>query len=236
MRYHNVIPAVFRERPNRFLAICEIGKTTQTVHVKNTGRCRELLLPGTTVYLEPAADPDRKTRYSLIAVQKGERLINMDSQAPNAAVREALESGLDLFGMGMPDRIRPETTLGDSRFDFSLVYGETTTYLEVKGVTLEEDGIVLFPDAPTERGLKHLRELTGLAEDGIPVGVLFLVQMEDVRFFTPNRKTHPAFAEALIQARNAGVHIFCYDCRVTPGEMILSKPVPVRLNREEAEK
>ena len=228
------------------------------VHVKNTGRCRELLVPGTKVYLEDHIDRmgNRKYRYSLIAVEKqrssgsGTLLINMDSQAPNRVTQEALEEGrLQLPGFpGEGCRIRPETTYGRSRFDFFLEPGPTAgeaegnesagassgaepagAFLEVKGVTLETDGIARFPDAPTERGVKHINELVKAAEDGYRAYILFVIQMKGIRWFEPNDETHPAFGEALRQAREAGVEILAMDCRVTGDRLALDQPVPVRL-------
>ncbi len=297
MRYNKIVPAKFIDRPNRFIAHVTMEGRVETVHVKNTGRCRELLVPGARVYLADAGEQvARKTRYDLVAVEKGGRLINMDSQAPNAAVLEWLRAG-NLFPPGTV--IRPEFRYGDSRFDFGLVKtcstgrppaqapkGECSAVfplptrfasldsrggpntpelalLEVKGVTLVEtrsaglspaqapefecfavpplptrfasldsrggpigDGVALFPDAPTERGAKHLRELAAFPGESY---VLFVVQMEGVRYFTPNEQTDPAFAAALRAAGDAGVHIFAYDCRVTPESMEIHEPVEVRL-------
>ena len=223
MRYERIRAGTFIDRPNRFIAHVRLDGRVETVHVKNTGRCRELLVPGARVYLADAgADAARKTRYDLVAVEKGERLVNMDSQAPNAAVLEWLRAG-ELFPPGT--EIRPEFKYGDSRFDFGLLTPDLAL-LEVKGVTLERDGVVLFPDAPTERGAKHLRELTAFPGAAY---VLFVVQMEGVRYFAPNEATDPAFAAALRTARNAGVRILAYDCRVTPESMELNEPVEVRL-------
>ncbi len=222
MRYSNVIAGTFIARPNRFIAHVRVDGHTETVHVKNTGRCRELLVPGATVYLAEAGNPARKTRYDLAAVQKGDRLINMDSQAPNQAALEWLRAG-HVFPAGT--EIRPEYTYGGSRFDFGL-FTPDLALLEVKGVTLERDGVVLFPDAPTERGAKHLRELAAFPGEAY---VLFAVQMADVKYFTPNGETDPAFAAALQAAADAGVHILAYDCRVTPDSMEIADPVEVRL-------
>lgn len=213
----------FIDRPNRFIAHVEMEGRVETVHVKNTGRCRELLLPGARVYLADAGEQSaRKTRYDLVAVEKGERLINMDSQAPNAAALEWLRAG-NLFPVGT--EIRPEFRYGDSRFDVAAFTPELDL-LEVKGVTLERDGVVLFPDAPTERGTKHLRELAAFPGESY---ALFVVQMEGVAYFAPNEGTDPAFAAALRAARDAGVRILAYDCRVTPEGMEINEPVEVRL-------
>ena len=225
MRYGKMVPGVFLKRPNRFVAHIEIGGEVQVCHVKNTGRCRELLPLGAKVWCLDAQSPTRKTRYDLIAVQKGDRLINMDSQAPNAAAREWLEQG----GLGEIQNLKPETVWGDSRFDFSFEKDGRMCYLEVKGVTLETDGVCAFPDAPTVRGAKHLRELTKLAKLGFGAYVLFVVQMEDVSYLHPNDATDPGFGDALRQAKDAGVQVLAMDCKVTPESMVIGKPVEVRL-------
>lgn len=229
MVYQNIQPGSFVSRPNRFIAYVETEGKTETVHVKNTGRCAELLVPGARVYLEKSGNPQRKTQWDLVAVEKGERMINMDSQAPNQAVREWLEKG-GLF----PDitLVRPESTYKHSRFDFYVEHGGKKTYIEVKGVTLEEDGIVRFPDAPSDRAVKHLEELCQAEEEGFETLVLFVIQMEDVRFFTPNRKTHPAFADALAEAAAKGVNVRAFDCQVTADSMEIGKEVPVVLEDE----
>ena len=223
MRYEKVVAGRFIARPNRFIAQVELDGRVETVHVKNTGRCRELLVPGAAVYLAEGTNPARKTRYDLVAVQKGERLINMDSQAPNAAALEWLRAG-NVFPAGT--EIRPEYTVGDSRFDIA-AFTPNLALLEVKGVTLERDGVVLCPDAPTERGTKHLKELAAFPGRAY---VLFVIQMEDVKYFAPNEETDPAFAAALRAAHDAGVHILAYDCKVTPDSMALNGPVEMRLN------
>lgn len=231
MKYHNIKEGVFLRRPNRFIAYVEIDGKQETVHVKNTGRCGELLTDRAVVYLEKNDNPNRSTAYDLVAVEKNDRIINMDSQAPNRAVGEWLEkSGLftDLL------LVRPETKFGNSRFDFYAETADKKIFIEVKGVTLEQDNVVLFPDAPSERALKHVTELMAAKEKGYEVYVLFVVQMESVKYFTPNRVTQPAFAEALIQAKEAGVHILAYDCVVTPDSMEIQNPVEVRLDGEES--
>lgn len=231
MRYQHVLQAEFIDRPNRFIAHVHIPgqEVIQTVHVKNTGRCRELLLPGAEVYLEKSDNPSRKTAYDLIAVRKGERLINMDSQAPNQAVREwLLQNGLFADTV----LVKPETTFGKSRFDF---YVETKTekvFLEVKGVTREADDIVCFPDAPSERAIKHVEELVEARRQGYKAYILFVVQMENVRYFTPDRERHAAFGDALVNAAEGGVEVLAYDCKVTPETMEIGKRVPVSLNGE----
>ena len=232
MQYDAVRRGVFLRRPNRFIAQVLIDGREETVHVKNTGRCRELLVPGAAVYLEESSNPARKTRYSLIAVQKRDLLINMDSQAPNAAAAEALAAGivaLPEFG-GLLPGIRREAAYGASRFDFLLERGICRAFVEVKGVTLEEEGAVLFPDAPTQRGIKHLEELCRARREGYACAVLFVIQMERAAYFAPNNRTHPQFGRALLEARQAGVHLLARRCRVTPDSMaLLPEEVEIRL-------
>lgn len=225
MTYENMVPGVFLARPNRFVAHVEIGGKTEVVHVKNTGRCRELLPAGAEVWCQQAGNPARKTKFDLITVRKGHRLINMDSQAPNAAAREWLLSG----GLGEIENVRPETVHGDSRFDFSFQKEGKTCFLEVKGVTLEEDGVCAFPDAPTQRGAKHLRGLQEAAKAGFGAYVLFVIQMENVKYLHPNDATDPAFGKALREAAENGVKVLAMDCAVTESTMTIQNPVPVRL-------
>lgn len=225
MQYADMVTGVFRERPNRFIAHIEIDGSLQICHVKNTGRCRELLPAGAQVWCQRSANPTRKTKFDLITVKKGHRLINMDSQAPNTAAAEWLRSG----GLGEITDLRPETKHGDSRFDFSFYKDGQICYLEVKGVTLETDGICAFPDAPTQRGAKHLRELTELAKAGFGAYVLFVIQMTDVDYLHPNDATDPAFGKALREAAAAGVQVLAMDCDVTENSMTIQKPVEVRL-------
>lgn len=225
MQYHSIRPARFLSRPNRFIAYVELDGEQVVCHVKNTGRCRELLVPGCTVYLEQSDNPARKTAYSLVAVDKGGRLINMDSQAPNRAAGEWLAEG----GMGSFPVIRPETPWGASRFDFYLESPDRRGFLEVKGVTLEEDGAALFPDAPTQRGVKHLRELIRCQQEGYRACALFVVQMQGISYFTPNRRTHPEFAQALEEAAAQGVRLEAVDCLVTPATLTPGAPVEIRL-------
>ena len=220
-----MVEGIFLDRPNRFIAHVLIGGEQQVCHVKNTGRCQELLPAGARVWCQESDNPDRKTKYDLITVQKGDRLINMDSQAPNAAAREWLLAG----GLGEIEDLRPETVHGDSRFDFSFTRGGKRCFLEVKGVTLETDGVCAFPDAPTERGVKHLNGLARAAGEGYGAYVLFVIQMEDVEYLHPNDKTDPAFGQALRRAAEAGVEVLAVDCHVTPGSMIIGKSLPVRL-------
>lgn len=227
MNYSKVVPGKFLDRPNRFVAHVEIGGTVETVHVKNTGRCRELLVSGARVYCQHLEHPGRKTKYDLIAVEKNGRLINMDSQAPNAAAGEWLRGG----GLGEVQNLRAETVHGDSRFDFSFTLGGRQCFLEVKGVTLEQDGVCAFPDAPTIRGSKHLRGLADAAREGYGAYVLFVIQMENVRFLRPNEGTDPDFAAGLRQAAEAGVEVLAYSCAVTPDSMTITLPVPVKLEK-----
>ncbi len=225
MRYRTMVPGIFLERPNRFIAHVEIGGQVEVCHVKNTGRCRELLPRGAKVWCQAAQDPNRKTKYDLIAVQKGDRLINMDSQAPNAAAKEWLLSG----GLGPITELRPETVQGDSRFDFSFTLDGKQCFLEVKGVTLEADGVCAFPDAPTQRGVKHLKGLAQAAREGYGAYVLFVIQMADVKYLQPNDTTDPAFGQALREAAAAGVQVLAMDCAVAPDLMDIRLPVLVRL-------
>lgn len=233
MIYENIVEGKFINRPNRFIAHVEIEGQEQIVHVKNTGRCKELLVPGAVVYLERSDNPTRTTAYDLIAVKKGSRIINMDSQIPNKVVAEWLEKGSFFHDLVS---LRPETTYGNSRFD---IYVETQTekaFIEVKGVTLEEDGVVRFPDAPSERALKHVEELIKARESGYRAILFFVVQMEKVKWFTPNMDTQPEFGEALLRAAEAGVEIHAYDCKVTPETITMNKPVPIALSSENLKK
>lgn len=226
MQYGKIHPARFLARPNRFVARVEMEQQEVICHVKNTGRCRELLVPGVTVWLEEGTNPNRKTAYDLIAVEKGDRLINMDSQAPNKVFEEW--AGAGHFQSGLT-KLRRETTYGSSRFDFYWESSEKRGFVEVKGVTLEEDGVVRFPDAPTLRGIKHLEELVAARQAGYEAAVCFVIQMEGVRWFSPNDATHPEFGQALRRAAGAGVDILALDCTVTPGTLTIRQPVPVRL-------
>ena len=224
MRYEEVVRGAFLERPNRFVARVEVEGQPVVCHVKNTGRCRELLRPGAAVYLARAANPARKTAYDLVAVEKGALLINMDAQAPNQVFGEWAAAGKFLPGL---TALRPEFTWEDSRFDFRLEDGAGAYFVEVKGVTLEEDGVCRFPDAPTARGVKHLRGLQRAVEQGLRAAVCFVVQMEGPACFRPNDRTDPAFGAALRAAARAGVGVFAYDCRVTPEELVLDLPLAV---------
>ena len=225
MFYANMVPGIFLSRPNRFIAYVEIDGRTETVHVKNTGRCRELLPPGARVWCQRSDNPARKTKYDLITVQKGDLLINMDSQAPNITAGEWLRSG----GLGEIENLRRETVHGDSRFDLSFLKNGRQCFLEVKGVTLENQGVCAFPDAPTERGAKHLRGLLRAAQEGYGAYVLFVIQMSPVRYLHPNDATDPGFGEALRRAAAGGVQVLAMDCIVTESTMDIRSPVPVVL-------
>ena len=225
MQYENMVPGVFIARPNRFIAHVEIDGQMEICHVKNTGRCRELLTPGAKVWCQRSGNPSRKTKYDLITVKKGDRLINMDSQAPNVAAKEWLLSG----GLGEISDLKPEYTHGDSRFDFSFLMEGKRCFLEVKGVTLEDDGVCAFPDAPTERGVKHLKGLTQAAKDGYGAFVLFVIQMADVKYLRPHDERDPAFGAALREAAENGVTVMAMDCGVTEDTMQIRLPVLVRL-------
>ena len=231
MNYNKIVSAKFIERPNRFIAYCEIDGNIEKVHVKNTGRCRELLIPGCTVYLEESDNQNRKTKYSLIAVQKGDRLINMDSQVPNKVVYEALiNKTIILPGLnGEIKLIKPEKTYGSSRFDIYLETENKKVFIEIKGATLEEHDIVMFPDAKTERGLKHVKELIQAQKQGYNAYVIFVVQMDNILYFTPNKKMHIELADALKKAQENGVEILAYDCDITPDSINIKDKVKVIL-------
>ena len=234
MVYGKILPGVFQARPNRFIAHVEMGGRLEVCHVKNTGRCRELLVPGVKVWLEESANPARKTKYDLIAVEKarpeGSLLINMDSQAPNKVFGEWAAAG----GLGfVPTLLRPETTYGNSRFDYYWEWsqeGEARRgFWEVKGVTLEEGGTARFPDAPTLRGVKHLEELVLARQAGYEAGVCFIVQMEGMNHVAPNDTTHPEFGAALRRAASLGVEVLALECSVEPGRLAVKGQIPVRL-------
>ena len=225
MHYPNMIPGIFLSRPNRFIAKVLIDGVEETVHVKNTGRCRELLPSGAQVWCQVSDNPNRKTKFDLITVKKGDRLINMDSQAPNAAAGEWLRSG----GLGEIENLKAESFHGDSRFDFSFVKDGKQCFLEVKGVTLEEDGVCAFPDAPTERGARHLKGLTQAAKEGFGAYVLFVIQMADVKYLRPHDERDPAFGKALREATENGVTVMAMDCAVEIDSMNIRLRVPVKL-------
>ena len=250
MTYQDIHAARFLARPNRFIAHVELDGREETVHVKNTGRCKELLLPGCTVYLEGSANPQRKTKYDLVAVEKARPglpplLINMDAQAPNKVFGEWMGAGLgEELGLPRPALLRPETTWGNSRFDFyweESCWGEARErlcgtsevsrkgFVEVKGCTLEKNGLALFPDAPTLRGVKHLRELIACRREGYEAAVCIVVQMEGMTAFSPNDHTHPEFGAALREAAQAGVKVLAVECAVTADSLTMTRPIEVRL-------
>ena len=220
-----MVPGTFLSRPNRFIAKVVIDGVEETVHVKNTGRCRELLPPGAEVWCHRSDNPNRKTKFDLITVKKGQRLINMDSQAPNIAAGEWLRNG----GLGEISELKAEYKHGDSRFDFSFVKDGRQCFLEVKGCTLEQDGVCAFPDAPTERGAKHIRGLTKAAGEGYGAYILFVIQMSDVKYIRPHDETDPEFGKALREAAQNGVTVLAMDCAVTEDTMELRLPVLVNL-------
>ncbi len=226
MKYSHITEGKFLSRPNRFIAYVDIGGKTEKVHVKNTGRCKELLTGQAVVYLEKSSNGKRATAYDLVAVKKGERMINMDSYAPNRAVGEWLWKK-ELFPT--LQGVWAEKTYEKSRFDFYVETAEERIFLEVKGVTLERENAAYFPDAPSERAVKHVEELVKAKKEGYGAYLVFVVQMQGVDFFSPNRETHPAFARALWHAKQEGVGILAYDCLVTADSMEIGKPVEVRL-------
>ena len=226
MHYERIEEAVFLSRPNRFLAQVRTAGGGEVCHVKNTGRGREILIPGNRIWGQRNDKPSRKKALDLIAAEKAGKVVNMDSQIPNKVAEEWIRSG-HLFEE--PRLIRPETRYGDSRFDLYLENAESRLFLEVKGVTLEEDGVARFPDAPTLRGVKHIQELIRCREEGYRAGILFVIQMKGVRYLEPNDRTHPEFGEALRRADRAGVEILAVDCRVTPESILADARVDVRL-------
>lgn len=231
MKYNKMIKAKFIERPNRFVAYCEINGEVEKVHVKNTSRCKELLIPGCEVYLEESNNPSRATRYSLITTKKGERLINIDSQVTNKMVLESLkDKSLVLPGFDEEIKlIKPEKTYGNSRFDIYLEGKTKKAFIQIKGCTLEIDNVVKFPDAKTERGVKHVKELIHAKEDGYLAYIIIVIQMEDVLYFTPNIEKHKEFADVLKEAEEKGVKVLAYDSIVDIDSIKLNKPVKVIL-------
>ena len=229
MKYENIVKGVFLSRPNRFIAQVLIDGNEQTVHVKNTGRCKELLVKGNEVWLQKSDNPLRKTAYDLIAVKKGDLLINMDSQIPNAVAAEWLKKG-NLFSKQAV--IKREVTFGNSRFDLFIEDGNRKAFIEVKGVTLENDGIASFPDAPTERGIKHVRELISAHNAGFEAYILFVIQMKSINVFIPNDATHRAFGDALREAERSGVKILAYDCLVEESGMKIDEAVKINLSED----
>lgn len=226
MRYNRIKKGHFLSRPNRFTANVEMAGKTEICHVKNTGRCRELLIPGADVFLEEASNPNRKTKYDLVQVYKGKILVNMDSQMPNALVEEWLKKGKFFQGL---TKLQREKKYGNFRFDLYAEYQGKKAFIEVKGVTLEQEGIARFPDAPTLRGLKHIRELEQCIAEGYEAWIFFVIQMKGVQRFQPNWTTQPEFGQALQHARQAGVHVEAWDCMVTPGEIFIDQKIPIDL-------
>lgn len=224
MNYNNIVKGEFVDRPNRFIANVLIDGKKEVCHVKNTGRCKELLIKGSTVYLQKTDNPNRKTQYDLIAVQKGDRLINMDSQIVNYVAIEYLPQIFDDISF-----VKPEYKYGSSRFDIYIETKSDKIVIEVKGVTLENDGVVRFPDAPTQRGVKHLKELQKAVTEGYKAYVMFVVQMGNVKYFKPNVNTHPEFADVLKDANNNGVEILAYECTVTPDSIKIKNKIPVKI-------
>ena len=226
MEYERISAGVFRRRLNRFVAEVVVQGVVEICHVKNTGRCKELLLPGARVYVNEALNPRRATKYDLVAVWKGDRLINMDSQSPNLVFGEYLKQGRYVSDV---TAIKPETKYGNSRFDFYFEAAGQKTFAEVKGVTLEENNVALFPDAPTERGVKHLRELTRCVAEGYAAHAVFIIQLQGVSHFTPNHRLHPEFGQALTEAQKAGVNIAAFDCAVKANSIIINDCIPVNI-------
>ncbi|MGL4791322.1 MAG: DNA/RNA nuclease SfsA [Anaerotignaceae bacterium] len=224
MEYKNIVEGIFLERPNRFIAMVDINGIVEKVHVKNTGRCKELLVTNATVYLQESDNPNRKTKFSLICVKKGDMLINMDSQVPNRVVEEAILEG-KIEEIGEVDFLKREVTYEKSRFDIYYEKNGVKGFVEVKGVTLEEAGVGMFPDAPTQRGEKHIRELIKAKKEGYEASILFLVQMKGVKVFTPNYKTDMPLAKALEEAEKVGVKILVYDCVVTKNSIVLDEKI-----------
>lgn len=227
MKYDNIVKGKFISRPNRFIAHVEINGKKEISHVKNTGRCKELLISGVNVFLQENDNPNRKTKFSLIAVEKGNRLINIDSQIPNKVVNEWLENGNLFKDITL---IKPETKYGNSRFDFYVETKEKKIFIEVKGATLEENGVVRFPDAPTERGVKHINELCECKKEGYEAYIIFVIQMKGVMYFEPNMKTHKEFGYALKKAKDSGVNILALDCEVTRETIVMGQYVNVKLD------
>lgn len=228
MTYNDIVEGIFLERPNRFIAEVLIDGDRHTVHVKNTGRCKEILIKGTKIYLQKSNNPNRKTKYSLISAYKGDRLINIDSQVPNDVVYEAITGNVipELSGLSF---VKREQKYKNSRFDMYFEHEERRGFVEVKGVTLEKDGMSMFPDAPTERGRKHIEELIDAVENGYEGYVFLLIQMEGIIEFTPNVITDPKFAAALKKAQESGVHILCYNCHVTGDRIEIREQAFVRI-------
>ena len=226
MKYKNIVKGKFLERPNRFIAYAEINGKTETVHVKNTGRCKEILIPGVTCYFEKSNNPNRKTLYDLVCVKKGDRLINIDSQVVNKVFGEYLVSGKYFKNL---DYIKPEKIYGKSRIDFYAERGKEKILIEVKGVTLENNNVVSFPDAPTERGTKHIYELIKAHKEGYETYIVFVVQMNNIKYFKPNDETDPKFGQALREGKKEGVKIIALDCNVFENEIFIENKINILL-------
>lgn len=229
MKYQNIVHGKFQKRMNRFIAEVEIEGIKERVHIKNTGRLKELFIPKTVVLLEESDNPDRKTKYSLVAVDKNGRWVNIDSQAPNKVAFEAMSEG-EIVEFGIPTNLKREVTYGASRFDLYYEKDGKKGFIEVKGVTLEKDGIAMFPDAPTTRGTKHVLELAKAQQEGYQNAILLIVQLKGCHEFTPNRETDPAFADALLLAHQAGVQILAYDTIVVEDGLKINHSIPVKLS------
>ena len=225
MRYPKTLLGTFIERPNRFIAYVEIDGKKEKCHVKNTGRCKELLIPGVKAVLSVSDNLERSTAYDLIAVYKGDMLVNIDSQAPNRVIEESIHS---IPGFGDAEEVRHEYTYGDSRIDIFARSGNKKKLMEIKGVTLEKDGFALFPDAPTERGLKHVRELESALDKGYESYITFLIQMSGPKIFTPNYEMHEEFALEVERAHSLGVKVLAYDCEATEDGLCLGRPIEVK--------
>ena len=226
MHYNNIKPAIFLERPNRFIAHAIVHGQLEVVHVKNTGRCKELLVPNAEIYVQESDNPNRKTKWSLIGVRKGDKLINMDSQAPNKVVKEWLLEGKSFNNI---THIKSEAKYKSSRFDFYVEADGEKVYIEVKGVTLENDGVAMFPDAPSERAVRHVEELIAARKEGYQTYVIFVIKMKGIRYFTPNHFTHPAFKEVLIKAGKNGINLLAFDCIVKSDSLEIDEPVLIKL-------
>lgn len=226
MKYNNILPGIFKSRPNRFIANIEVNEKVEVCHVKNTGRCKELLTPNAKVFVQESNNPNRKTKFSLISVIKGNRLINMDSQVPNKVVHEWILKGGLFQDVTL---VKPESKYNNSRFDFYVEADNKKIFIEVKGATLEDKGVVRFPDAPTERGVKHIKELCDSLDEGYEAYVIFVIQMKDVLYFEPNSETHKEFADTLKEAKKRGVNVVAVDCKVTEDTIEIRDFVEVRL-------
>lgn len=230
MIYNNIVEGIFLKRLNRFVALVKIKGHVKRVHVKNTGRLKELLVEGVECFLQEHDSKNRKTKYSLIGVKKGDRIINIDSQASNKVFREAIDQGLILPGLEGPIiHTRPEASFADSRLDFYLETGKDKAYVELKGVTLELGGVAKFPDAPTIRGVKHIRDLIRARALGYKAFVVFIVQMEGVEYFSPNDEMHAEFGQALREASELGVRVLAYGCELGPDSLLLGRQLAVKL-------